>query len=175
MSDEWYVKRNRHANRPTLYREFIQNHNSHGMISKTSAGYLHAGLFVACCGVSSVFDYSTHFTAHSKPGVTLPRLAYVKICEYKFPTLPYFDLPPPFKYRHKFRWKTVAPYRGVTVLYFNTVLECSIWKYFYTIAVSKFVYFDGVRCCQTIFIVYENPLCVTAWIISSSFSVISCE
>ena len=32
---------------------------------------------------------------------------------------------------------------------------------------------DGVRFCQIKFIVYENPLCVTAWIISSNFSAIS--
>jgi len=45
------------------------------MISKASAGYLHSGLFVACAGISSVFDYSNHFTAHSKPGISLPSLS----------------------------------------------------------------------------------------------------
>ena len=45
------------------------------MIYKPSAGYLHAGLFVACAGISSVFDYSTHFAAHSKPGTALPSLS----------------------------------------------------------------------------------------------------
>jgi hypothetical protein len=45
------------------------------MISTASAGYLHAGLFVAGAGISSVFDYSTHFTAHSIPGTALPSLS----------------------------------------------------------------------------------------------------
>jgi hypothetical protein len=39
----------------------------------------------------------------------------------------------------------------------------------------SFVYLDGVRFSQIIFIVNENPLCVTAWIISISFTAISYE
>jgi hypothetical protein len=42
------------------------------MVSKASAGYLRAGLFVACPGISSVFEYGTYFTAHSKPGIAPP-------------------------------------------------------------------------------------------------------
>jgi len=45
------------------------------MISKASAGYLRAGLFVAGAGISSVFDYSTQCTAQSNPGTALPSLS----------------------------------------------------------------------------------------------------
>jgi hypothetical protein len=45
------------------------------MISKASAGYLLPGLFVSGAGISSVFDYSTHFTAQSNPGTALPSLS----------------------------------------------------------------------------------------------------
>jgi len=58
-----------------IVQRIHQSQYSHWMISKISAGYLHAGLFVACAGIPSAFDYSTHVTTLSKPGTALPSLS----------------------------------------------------------------------------------------------------
>jgi hypothetical protein len=105
-----------------------------------------------------------------------PRLASVKGCEDNFPTIRYFDLPQPFVYRHKLRWTNSTAVSGCdcTLFSYCTVMF-SVTNSFFTIKVSKLVYFDGIRFCQIIFIVYENPHSDIAWIINSNFSVISYE